>query len=185
MKKNQSKILKVLGVCLTLLYPFVVFFALQREVPLRFIALLLGIVVVTNFLRSSVKFFSFLILGLGLSGFLYFFNDVLFFKLYPVFMNFLFAFSFTLSLFGGREPLIMKFAKHMGYDVKNVDVILYTRKVTLAWSIFLFLNTLISFVTVFLPNTVWMLYNGFISYVLIGLMMSVEYIIRRRIIKNV
>ena len=55
----------------------------------------------------------------------------------------------------------------------------YTRKATVVWAIFMFFNTVISLITVFLSTKIWVLYNGFISYILIGIMMTTEYIIRK------
>ena len=184
-KKILSSVLKGLSVVLTLCYPFVIFFALQMGVSLRFVALGLCVVFVTNFLRSAVASFSFLICGLLGIGFLYWMDNVLFFKFYPVMMNALFAFVFTISLFGGREPLVFKFAKRMGYDVSDIRAQYYVRNVTIVWSLFLCINTLVSLFTVFASDAVWVLYNGFISYVIMGCLVIGEYFVRRRIIKNV
>ena len=54
----------------------------------------------------------------------------------------------------------------------------YTRKLTYVWCVFLFINLSISIVTVFLPAKIWELYNACISYVALGLMFGVEYIVR-------
>ena len=54
----------------------------------------------------------------------------------------------------------------------------YTRNLTYVWCIFLFINLSISILTVFLPAKIWILYNGCISYIAIGLLFGVEYIVR-------
>ena len=183
MKKRQISLLNVCGVILTLVYPFAVFCVLQKQLSFRFVALLLLIIGVANFLRSGGMYI-FLVSGVGFSSFLYFMDDALFFKFYPVLMNFLFAFGFFYSLLGGREPVVAKIAKRMGYRMEG-DALRYARGATLAWCIFLFLNTLASLITVFMSDVVWVVYNGFISYVLIACMMLGEYLVRRRKIKNV
>lgn len=186
MKKNLNNfILKFFSVVLTLLYPFIVLFVLKRGVSLRFIALLIGIMCVANFLRNRVTSFAFLICGVVFSGFLYFMNNVLFFKFYPVMMNFLFASAFTFSILGKGEPIIAKFARQMGYDLTEQGAKSYVRKATIAWSIFLCANTIVSLITVFMSDVVWVMYNGFVSYILMACMMFGEYFVRRRVIGNV
>ena len=86
---------------------------------------------------------------------------------------------FALSLRG--VPLIEKVAKKMGYDLDETQRE-YTRRVTYAWAIFMFCLAAVSLVTVFLSDEVWVLFNGLISYVLIAIMIGVEFIIRKRFI---
>ena len=97
-------------------------------------------------------------------------------KFYPPACNFAFFLIFFISLFS-KETIIQKTARLMdGYltePVKN-----YTRRLTYIWCIFTFLNFLISLFTVFLPDKIWILYNGFISYMLTGSLFVIEYIIR-------
>ena len=55
----------------------------------------------------------------------------------------------------------------------------YTRHVTEAWVIFFLVNASISLWTALHADlALWTLYNGFISYLLIGLMFGGEYILR-------
>ncbi|MFQ8625042.1 MAG: hypothetical protein ACLSA2_00425 [Candidatus Gastranaerophilaceae bacterium] len=54
----------------------------------------------------------------------------------------------------------------------------YTRKLTYVWCVFLFINLAISIITVFQPAKIWILYNGCISYIAIGLLFGAEYIVR-------
>ncbi len=84
---------------------------------------------------------------------------------------------FTLSL--KKTPLITQFAQKMQKEPLNQEKLIYTRKATKAWAIFMFMNTVASLITVFLSDEIWAIYNGFISYILIGTMMLSEYIIRK------
>ena len=59
---------------------------------------------------------------------------------------------------------------------------LYARRVTIAWAIFMGINTIISLGTVFMSDWVWTLYNGLVSYCLIGAMFIMEYVIRKGVI---
>ena len=76
-----------------------------------------------------------------------------------------------------KETIIQKIAKM--YEGKlNEQLKDYTRKVTYAWSILTFFNFIISIWTIFLPDKYWIIFNGLISYLLVGLLFIVEYIIR-------
>jgi uncharacterized membrane protein len=66
-----------------------------------------------------------------------------------------------------------------------IAAIAYTRKVTIAWSLFFAVNGLIAWYTaVFASFDTWALYNGAVAYVLIGLMFTAEWLIRRRVKRN-
>lgn len=97
-------------------------------------------------------------------------------KFYPVVVNsFIFCVFFS-SLFC-EETIIQKVAKKM--DGKLTDFSRnYTRKLTYIWCVFLFVNLVISITTVFMPAKIWELYNACISYIALGVMFGVEYIVR-------
>lgn len=98
------------------------------------------------------------------------------FKLYPVCMNF-FIFSVFFSSLFAKETVIQKFAKMIDGNLSGFAKV-YTRNLTYVWCVFLFVNFLISLGTVFMSDKVWMIYNGCLSYVLVGTFFVVEYIIR-------
>ncbi|MBQ9245132.1 hypothetical protein IJ182_02565 [bacterium] len=91
-------------------------------------------------------------------------------------MNFFIFSVFFASLFQ-KETIIQKFAKILDGMLTDKTAE-YTRKLTYVWCIFLFCNFVFSVITIFLSDKIWILYNGFISYVLIGILFAVEYIIR-------
>lgn len=88
---------------------------------------------------------------------------------------------FALSL--RKTPLITQFAQKINKNNLDDKELNYTRRATIAWAIFMFFNTIASLITVFLSNETWVLYNGFVSYILIGIMMGAEYLIRKGIKK--
>lgn len=107
---------------------------------------------------------------------LFYIKRFVFLKFYPPICNgFIFLVFFT-SLFA-KETIIQKFAKACG-DKLDRPAWIYTRNLTYVWCVFTFLNLLISIWTIFQSDNVWMLYNGCISYALIGLLFGVEYFIR-------
>lgn len=105
-----------------------------------------------------------------------------FVKFYPVVINFMLFLMFFVSSFA-KETVIQKFAKLTEPNIK-LKAFEYTRKLTYVWAGFTFLNFLVSFITVFLSQKVWALYNGFISYMLVGSFFAIEYIIRVRFKKK-
>lgn len=178
LKKLLTLIIKLIIGALIVAYPFVVFFAFQSGIAVKFVGLFFLAIVILSFLRNKNK----VLLGIGLTlCFLIFvFNQDIFLKIYPVLMNGAICSVFAISL--TRTPLITKYAEKMHYDLDE-PAKKYTAKATLAWAIFMGYNTLISLITVFMPVKIWVIYNGFISYILIGLMMIGEYITRKWILR--
>lgn len=115
-------------------------------------------------------FFTFLII------FLFYVTHVFVFKLYPVVMNFTIFTVFFSSIFT-KETIIQKFAKMFDGELSDFAKN-YTRKLTYVWAVFLFINFSISLATIFMPDKIWMIYNGCISYILVGTFFVIEYIIR-------
>lgn len=175
LKKSLIKIIKVIGIGFTILYPFVVFLALKKHAAVRFLCLLLLIAAGISFTRHK-NIWMFICVLLFAAGMLVF-NDDIFLKLYPVLMDTSVCLMFALSL---RDiPVIEKIAKKMGHSLDNEQKE-YTRNVTCAWAIFMFLMAVVSFITVFLSDEIWVLFNGLISYILIAIMMGIEFLVRKR-----
>lgn len=97
-------------------------------------------------------------------------------KYYPVIVNFGFFLLFFASSFM-KETVIQRLAKLMEPNIKP-KALDYTRKLTYAWAIFTFLNFIISLYTVFLDEKIWAVYNGCVSYILVGSFFAIEYIVR-------
>lgn len=105
-----------------------------------------------------------------------------FVKLYPVVVNCFIFLVFFISSFS-KETVIQKFAKLTEPNIKP-KALEYTRKLTYYWAIFTFFNFLISLWTVFLPQKIWSIYNGIISYILVGSFFAIEYFVRKRFKKK-
>ena len=97
---------------------------------------------------------------------------------YPVVMSLTMATLFGSTLLN-PPSMIERFAR-LSEPNLNAAAVVYTRKVTLLWFIFCLMNALFSFISVLWGDLkLWTLYNGCISYVLIGLLMGGEYGFRR------
>ena len=100
--------------------------------------------------------------------------------LYPVMISFGLCSVFALSLWF-PPPLIERFARLKEPDLPPA-AIRYCRKVTWVWAVFLTINGVIALSTVLYGDRdIWALYNGLISYILIGLVFGAEFLIRQRV----
>ncbi len=98
-------------------------------------------------------------------------------KYYPAVVNFGFFAVFFSSVFQ-KYTVIQKIAMASEGDNIKPWVLNYTRKLTYIWSAFMFINFIIAAATIFMPYKIWAVYNGFISYMLVGGFFVIEYIIR-------
>lgn len=172
----MPKILRIICMGVMILYPFVVFTALQNHIGTKYLAAVLLTAVLTGFVNHKKTLF--LLTGLILTGLLFCLDNAVFLKLYPVLINTLFLITFALSL-GKEKTIIALCAEKMGH-VLTPNALDYTRKVTLSWCLFFICNMSFSLISCFLSDTVWMIYNGCIAYILIGLMMSGEWWVRKK-----
>ena len=107
---------------------------------------------------------------------LFHYTQWLFVKFYPVCANLTVFLVFFCSLFT-KETVIQKFAKMVDGELSE-NALKYTRNLTYIWCVLTFFNFVVSFITVFLSEEIWALFNGLISYILIGTLFFVEYVIR-------
>ena len=60
-----------------------------------------------------------------------------------------------------------------------IEAVKYIRKVTILWCVFFLLNMIFSLYTaLFFSIKMWMLYNGFIFYIIMGILFLIEFIVR-------
>jgi acyl-coenzyme A synthetase/AMP-(fatty) acid ligase/uncharacterized membrane protein/3-hydroxymyristoyl/3-hydroxydecanoyl-(acyl carrier protein) dehydratase len=122
----------------------------------------------------------------SICAFLAFFADnILFVKLYPVLVSLSLLAFFGVTLFHG-ESFAFRMAsladKSLMVSPSLNAVRRYCRKVTIAWCIFFSVNAFIALLTVFVgSDKIWSLYNGLISYILIGIIFIVEYLVRKMV----
>ena len=185
---------KVLFTAISVLYPLIVYCGLEfwGLSPRRLSLLLLSLAFFhfLNFTRNSSKLdrlrMAVLIALVLVCAVIAFFADnILFVKFYPVLVNLslLAFFGFTLwrtPSFAFRMAMLGNKNLINSPSLKSVER--YCNKVTLAWCVFFVVNTSISTTTVFIgSDKVWSLYNGLISYILIGIFFTVEFGIRKMV----
>lgn len=175
----MNVILKGMVVIGLILYPFLVGYSLAHGQYVWVSSLLIVLGVLRLFSRGNTLLLpltGFAILCGSLSLIL---KDQAWLKMYPVFMSVgaLIIFASTLM----KPPsMIERFARLAEPNLPEAGVI-WTRQVTVVWCVFFVLNALIALATVlFASMQTWVLYNGFISYMLMGLLLLGEFILRKR-----
>lgn len=108
-------------------------------------------------------------------------------KVYPVFVSLLLLGSFGYTLFHG-PTMIYRFATlrdtSIASSAEKEKIEAHCRKVTVIWCVFFIVNAAVSVVTIALGDVVWSVYNGFVSYVVIGVLFMGEIIYRKLKLKR-
>lgn len=175
-------LLNILLATLTLCYPIAVYFGLQNFAPQQVATLLLALAVIrlVRLGKSPLNHWAWppiiIVLGLwSLSS-----NTDMGLKLYPVLMNMSFFVVFSWSLHKGT-PIIERLAR-LDEPELPASAIAYTRQVTFAWSLFFIANGSVALYTVYLQDAeIWALYNGLISYLLMGTFFASEWLLRQHV----
>ena len=103
---------------------------------------------------------------------------------YPALVNAALLAVFGYSLL--RPPTVIEqIARFKDGDLPP-EAVAYTRRVTIAWAVFFIVNGGIALYTARATSLeTWALYNGPIAYVLIGVVFGAEWLVRRRVRRNV
>lgn len=106
-------------------------------------------------------------------------NAILPLKLYPVLVNAAMLAAFAYSLMA-PPSMVERLARMREPDLPAVAVE-YTRRVTQVWCGFFVVNGALAFGTaVWASEAVWSLYTGVISYLLMGALFGIEFLVRLR-----
>jgi uncharacterized membrane protein len=180
--KPLCYLLNGLIACLTLGYPFLVWFSLGYFQPRTLALILAGLLIVRVLLsriNKSITPFILVICVLFLLAAAWV-NQTGWLLVYPVLVSLLFFTVFTASLF--YPPTVVERLARLEDPQLPSKGVAYTKKVTQVWSVFFLFNTVVSLVTVYYgDHWLWSLYNGFIFYLLMGLLMSIEMVVRRKV----
>ena len=99
---------------------------------------------------------------------------------YPVLVNAILLLLFAYSLFA--PPTVVERLARITEPQLDAAGIAYSRRVTQVWCGFFIVNGAIALTTCLSGDiTLWTLYNGGISYLLMGALMGIEWIVRKRI----
>lgn len=190
----MAKKLRIVFNILSVLYPVVVFFLLiVLKLPIRIFSLFILIFALGYLGVSALKgkqdrkkskrrvvLFSGLLLLLMAGSFIT--NSSVFIRLYSFFVNMGMLFLFFSSLFL-PEPIVYRFATltqpSIRQSIAREKVKAYCRRVTILWCVFFIGNGSAAFYTaLYMPEKIWAIYNGLISYILMGALFTGEFIVR-------
>lgn len=206
----MKKFLKVLFYVVAAVYPVLVFTMLVVfRMPVRILSLFVVVLACAFFLSASggrksdgksekkaldwrPMLSSALFLLAGILCFV--FNKKIFLKLYSVVISATMLFVFGSSLFF-KPNIIFRFACLGDKSVKGSSfepqVNSYCKKVTVVWCVFFVLNGSVSAFTALhdfgndaLNDKIWSVYNGGISYILMGFLFAVEFLVRKMVDKK-
>jgi uncharacterized membrane protein len=184
--KSVQDFMKPLLWLLTLVYPLLVYLGFRSGYRLG-VFVLVSFIVASKVWELSTARLSWcggLVLALATGG------SVLGFSLMleqaplflPVCTNLVLAFVFAVSL-TYPPTVIERFARRRQPDLPMRGV-QYCRRVCWVWVLFFLFNAAISFDSIFRSFEWWSVYNGVISYGLVGLLFAAEYLFRRRLLKD-
>jgi uncharacterized membrane protein len=178
----EPRWLRVFYVAMAVVYPVLIYFGLQAVDP-RWLTLLLLLIaarhVFGKFLPPALR----AVCGIGvvtLVGITLITGSDRGLLLYPVLMS---ALMFLL-FFGSwlRPPTIIEMIARVREPQLPEAAVRYTRKLTLVWCAFFIVNGGIALATLAMSREWWTLYNGLISYLLLGALFFGELVFRRRLL---
>lgn len=179
------KLFTILLAFIAILYPFMVYIGLQFLSPSILALVLLVLLSLKVILGKSIFsdkkhdkwLFSIVLIVLGFS----LLTDLDYgIRFYPVATSLFFLTIFAYSLLA-PQTVIEKFARITKPNL-SIEGVKYTRNVTKVWCGFFILNSCIAAYTALYSDIdIWTLYNGFISYCLIGALAGIEFIVRIRV----
>ncbi|HKW55190.1 MAG TPA: hypothetical protein VJO12_15970 [Stellaceae bacterium] len=165
-------------------YPFLVYFGLRVAPPAVLAGGLVGILGVRLLLergddergRFAPLLFGAAVVALILVAL----SPLAGLKSYPILVSLAFAGLFAYSLW--RPPTVIERIARLHQPDLPPAALPYLRNVTRVWLGFFLANAAISAATAMSGDLeLWMLYNGLISYILMGALFAVEFIVRRHV----
>jgi uncharacterized membrane protein len=175
----------ILAALLTAIYPVLIYYGLSKFEP-RVLALLLVFTALLRWRGGRLA-----LAGLGWEGRVALVapvvlavatgigNKEITLKLYPVAVNIALLAAFCATLFSG-ESMVERIARirHKDLDVSGIR---YTRRVTQVWCAFFAVNGSVSaWTAIQASRETWALYNGFLAYLAMAAVFSIEWFCRKR-----
>jgi uncharacterized membrane protein len=169
-----------------LAYPLIVYLGLSRWSTRTVSLVLLGVLLPTALVRlrrvgaralrglilAPLAMVACLALGvvLNASGFV---------LVVPVAANVVLLAAFGVTLRRGAVPMIERFAR-LKEPVLPLPKLRWCRQWTIVWCVFFAFNGAMALVLALVARLeAWTVYNGFVAYVLIGLLVAIEWVARR------
>lgn len=183
----MQKILPLVVSLGLVVYPLLVYFSLNTIRPEWLIAGLLSLVALRYLVVPArgrrMAALSLIVIGVAVVVVMLLAGEVTALRFYPVAANAVVFVAFAGSLLS-KQPLIERIAR-MREPELPAHAVSYTRRLTVAWSVLIFCNGLMALYTaLFSSMAIWALYNGLLSYLILGAFFLLEWLYRQRFIKS-
>ncbi|WP_354668353.1 hypothetical protein [Colwellia sp. D2M02] len=181
----MTKILVALSFTLIILYPVAVYTGLQylenRTLAFALIGLFLVRLVLSKRIKQSIPWMNHIFIAvIAVLALTAIFDISIGVLLYPLVINLSMLAIFAYSLL--KKPSIIETLARLQEPNLPTSAIPYTENVTRVWCVFFIINGTISLYTaLFTSIETWTLYNGLIAYLLMGTLMTVEWLVRQRV----
>jgi len=178
-------VLPIMAGIATVLYPFLVYFGLPHLPPGPLVAVAVGIGALHLLRRRRsgrgvIPRWSFVAIPCVLLALLAL-RPVLAAQAYPPLVSLSLAATFAWSL--AHPPTAIERIARLTTPDLPPKAVAYTRTVTKIWMIFFLVNaTIASICAVWFTLWIWTLWTGLVSYVLIGVLILGEVVVRRRVV---
>ncbi|TPH12233.1 hypothetical protein [Litorilituus lipolyticus] len=170
-----------------LIYPVLVYFGLQYVKP-SYLAAFFALIFAYRYFsqdkrKGKIPHLNILFISVtSLLAFSMLANSAIALKFYPVVVNVSFLVIFAYSLW--KPPSVVEVIASLQEELDQQGII-YTRNVTKVWCVFFSVNAMIATWTIFQEDqSYWLIYNGLVSYVLMGLLMLIEFGVRKYVKHN-
>ncbi|MFZ9036084.1 MAG: hypothetical protein ACO2ZM_08205 [Francisellaceae bacterium] len=171
----MRKSIIVIVVCLAFFYPFVVYFSLMHSIRLAalVVVVLMSLRIMTikrhkkGISQGNIGLMAGCVFGIVLGLLSMLTAESGFIRFYPVAISLIMLTLFMITLFNPPN-MIYRIASFTGRIDDGSEALAYTRKITLIWCVFFVINATIAVLSMLAPISLWTLYNGFISYMIMG-----------------
>ncbi len=181
----MNVVVKGISAFLVIIYPLVIYFGLEHFEP-KYLAIFLGLILLLRFVTGnsmsgfgSRKQHLFISIAIIIILFITLQSNTLDgLKVYPVIVSFSLLAVFGYSLI--NPPTVIERLARLKEPELSEEGVIYTRNVTKVWCIFFLLNGMVALYTSFFATIeVWTLYNGIISYLIMGCLFAGELVFRK------
>ncbi|MBX2867268.1 MAG: hypothetical protein KTR18_01225 [Acidiferrobacterales bacterium] len=170
----------ILAVIIAVGYPLMVYFGLQQYGSRGLAIVLLAAVCIRYYLvrpATTIQSLGVIVVGI-FSLCIIALDSELLLRFYPVVLSVSVAAFFFFSLWS-EKTAIEKFAEISG-EIITPTARYYMRRLTICWVALMLLNAAIAaYTALYMSLSHWTLYNGVLSYLLIGLFMLGEWLYRQ------
>lgn len=173
-------VIRLIVIVTSLLYPLIIYFGIAHLNAVTLAGLLMTVVllrVLLGDLSSGGKLLALCAVCVAFGLHWWMRDDVDALRFYPVIINASLMLTFGSSLFTGL-PLIESIARKRNMNVGENNI-RYLRKLTFVWTLFFGVSVIVSMWTaIYASMEIWLFYNGFVSYGLVGLLVAGELVVR-------